>query len=927
MKPNPIQTALKSIKEQKNIPASVLTSDLNVAAIMSKLIGDNSTEARRRMMEQYGPDRSTIKSISGKTSSKITDASNFLQMLPDLKLGFEILCSSILSPKDMIESSVTYASECDTLPSEILANLNSIVESFFDKDYKIKTLLPEILKDVLILTGSYVAAVIPENAIDDVINSGRTYTMESFNQILDENCLNSIGLLGKPNYAETKERRSFSFESLLKSQPMTKEDEIIKFNGASTFVRVTDNPNILRTNKLIENFNAVRRNQLLRVSSSLESGGYIDLYTYQNGNNVTDIVTPMYKDPSYRMRPMVTFKTQDQLSRRSAGTPLIQHIPSEAVIPVFSPGSPNEHLGYFVVLDESGHPIQATLNNDYYSQMKDKANGVNNDVMSSLVQRTSLNYDTLDTSNNRHVDELTAAYTEMIEKDLIERLRNGLQGGDVRIANSDSIFRIMLARSLKKQFTQVVYLPKELVTYIALEYNEYGIGKSMIDDMKVLLGLRVITMFSNTMASLRNSIGRTVVNLKLDEEDSDPWKTIEIVMHELNRTRAGVSGTLPIGASGPAEVVEWLANAGFQFTFEGHPGIPDTKIEFSEENTNYVRVDSDLEEDLRKRTCMALGIPPEIIDNAYSPDFATTVVQNNILLSKRVLKIQETLTPLISEHCRKIIANSDSLLASLRGVVEEKIDDIIRRLIRKEEYKALDENTEITDELKRRVVSTVLQDYINAFEIRLPRPNSIELKNLTEAFDTEMEALEKGLDVFIDNNYINSDVSGDLSDKADFIKESVKAMFMRRWMAENNYMTQLFDLVTEDESGHLNLDVYAEFASHAEKLTKAFANVVKHIQPIKDAADKFVEGNNIEESEDSGGSDYGSDSGEDDDTGGDDDFGGGDFDMGDDDMDEDTDEEETEETEEDSTGDEAESDSGDSGEGSQDEDTEEDSGE
>lgn len=904
MKPNAIQQALNAVQGQKNIPAASLTSDLNAAAVLSKLINDPYAAARKRMTEQFGPDQSTIRDISGKTANKITDATNFMQLLPDLKLGYEILSSSILSPKDMMESSVTYTSECDSLPTSILANLNGIVESFFDKDYKIKKLLPDILKDVLVITGSYVVAVLPENAIDDVINSNRHYSTESFEEILKENCLGHLGLLGKPK-VNTKPRRSFSFESLIKSTPMDSEDEYILFdNGVNTFVRVTDNPNILKTKQLISDYNASRRNDILNIGKALESDSYIDLYTPQNTGNYTDVVAPVYKDAMYKMRPMVIFKTQDQLSRRSAGKPLVQHLPSESVIPVFAPGSPEEHLGYFIVLDESGNPIRVADHNDYYGQLRNTANQINNDVMSSLVQRTSLNYNTTDFSslNKNNIDILTQAYTEMIESDLIARLKNGLQGGDFQIANSDSIFRIMLARSLKQQYTQVVYMPKELVTYIAIEYNEYGIGKSLIDEMKVLLGLRVITMFANTMASIRNSIGRTNVNLKLDEEDSDPLKTIEIVMHEINRTRAGVNGTLPIGASGPAEVVEWLSNAGFQFTFEGHPGIPDMKIDFSEDNTNYTKPDTDLEENLRKHTTMGLGVPAEVIDNSFSPDFATSVVQNNIMLSKRVLKIQEAITPLISEHCRKIIANSDVLINTLKEVVNDNIDTIIKRLIKKEEYKALTEKTVITPEVKRAVASAVLNEYVNSFEIRLPRPNSVELSNQMEAFNTFTEALEKGLDAFLNSGFMTDDYAGELANSLDSIKEGLKSLYQRKWMAENNFLTELFEMVTEDENGKIELDVYSEFANHNEKLMKAFANVIKHFVPLKEAATKFMEGNDVEidssGSDSSDSDDSGDDSG---DSGGDDEF---DFDMGDEEDtggEEDTGEEEAD-TEESDTG-------------------------
>lgn len=845
MKRNPIKEALAAVRKQKNIPATQISNNLSTAAVMSKLISDPTATAKRRMAGRYGPDKSTLADISTDTANKITDATNFMQLLPDLKLGFEILSSSILSPKDMVEASVSYTADCDTLPAHVIASLNTVAEEFFDKDYKIKSLLPEILKDILITSGSYVMAVIPENSIDDVINNNRGYTTESFKETVTNECIKNIGILNGPKVKQTSTR--FSKESLFSNLPNEPVDENIKFdNGVDTCIRVCDNPNILRAREYITRFTASMRSQKLGYGKALEAGGYVDLYKSPTNNEIDGVVTPVYKDPRYRMNPLVTFKTQDQLSRRAAGAPLIMHLPSESVIPVFSPGDPTDHLGYFVVMDETGNPIQSSTTNDYYGQMKTQQAGNNMNVMQSLVQRTALQFDNINFSNNKHMDVLKDAFTEMIEKDLLARLKNSFNGGSFQLANNEAIMRIMLARSLKQQFTQVTYFPKELITYMAIDYNEYGIGKSLVDDMRVLLGLRVIIMFSNTMAAIRNSIGRTQVNLKLDENDTDPWKTIEIVMNELNRTRSGVQGNLPIGASGPAEVVEWLANAGFQFTFEGHPAVPDTKIDITETNTNYVKVDTDLEEDLRKRTCMALGIPPEIIDNAYSPDFATTVVHNNILMSKRVLKIQEALIPHLSNHLQKIMVNSGDLLSRLKEIINANLDKIIERLVRKEEYRALTPETTITSDLKKVIANSVLTDYINTFSVVLPRPNSIELANQSEAFDTELQALEKALPFIIDQTFLNSDAVGELANTGDILKESVKAVLMRRWMAENNYMTKLFEMATEDEQGNMQLDLYAEASDWDTKLAKAMANFIKNLQKLKKTGDEFMEGNNIE---------------------------------------------------------------------------------
>ncbi|NYW24484.1 hypothetical protein C6506_28745, partial [Escherichia coli] len=91
------------------------------------------------------------------------------------------------------------------------------------------------------------------------------------------------------------------------------------------------------------------------------------------------------------------------------------------------------------------------------------------------------------------------------------------------------------------------------------------------------------------------------------------------------------------------DLVNWIQRAGLQFSYENNPLIPEVKIDFENANLSHTVPDSDLEEELRKQTIIALGLPPETVDNGFNPEFATTVVNNNILLSKRVLIYQKTL--------------------------------------------------------------------------------------------------------------------------------------------------------------------------------------------------------------------------------------------------------------------------------------------
>lgn len=888
MKNNPLVAAIGAARDAKAVPVSQLTSDLQLAAVMSKLVNDPNARSRQQGLNRGVSDQTLmVRNIADKTAQKIGDARNFLQLLPDLKLGIDILISSVLSPKDMMEVNATFRSSCDSLPSDVLASLNAVSTDYFSRVYKITDLLPKIIRDVLVETGSYAIAVLPENTVDDIINRGRSYGLESYQDLANyQSHFGNLGILGAPKVTKTKSKLSFAFEDYLGGKSVAVEDEYVRAGDHDLFVKVCDNPNLLKSELLRNTLNSSRISSLVGCGRALES-------VMGDGKYETTGVS-LYKDNKRTMMPMLVVKTQDQLARASAGIALKKHIPSEAVIPVFPPGQPSEHVGYFVVLDELGSPLTVSKDEDYYGQLKTSMSS-NADATSSMVSRMFHQYESDAYKNGPTHEVVYNAYTDMIENDLNARLKNGMLGGKVKLTNYQQIMSIMLMRSLKQQYTQVLYVPRELMTYVAIDYNEYGIGKSLLDDMKILLSLRVVSTFANTMAAIKNSIGRTEVTLKLDEHDADPWKTIEMVMGELNRVRTGTGGNLPIGASGPAEVVDWLSKAAYEFTFEGHPSIPDVKIDFNETNSNYTKPDSELEEDLRKRSLMAIGIPPELVDNSFSSEFAEVVVTNNVLLSKRVLHIQDRATPHLSEHCRKVMVNEADLIQSLKDVITNSIDSIIERLVNNEEFEYLTKDTEITDAIRNSIISNTLQEYIENFELSLPRPNSVELSNQADAFKTYMESLDETIKYFMDDTFANSDSMGEMGEKVDFIRESLKAMMARQWMAENNYMTELFDLTVEDETGKINRDIYQDISDHNSKLIRAFATFIQAIKPMKEAGDKYLEETGEDET-DSYSNDSGDEGGED--TGGEDDF-GFDDDMGFEDEkpteDETTEEETTEE--------------------------------
>lgn len=872
-----IRATINLVNSGKKFPAvSLVKNNPEIAATISKLVRPRD----KALYDNFGnrtitaPDQNNFANISRDVAEKTKDAESITQLFPDTELSAQILISSILSPKDMSKSELTYVAGEGLKSSEISSLLVSKIKEYFTRVYKIEPLLPKILRQILFGPGSYPLVVLPENSVDDLINGTSKITMEGLSELVNKDgTFRNLGFLGN---RDTK--KSNGLNVVMESINVTSfsgnyNHKISDDNGiALEYITVTDNQHVLKMPKVVEKNRKIQVSNILRNNSKL---GTVALEDKQKKLNDSELSQLLYKSRHVNAKPFVKIKTNSELSREPVGNPLILKLPSESIIPVFTPGDEEKHVGYFVIIDAEGNPINRNSQSDHFDDLQSRINSSTNNMSSYLLNRAKKTFG--DSLTNITVTQASKVYADIIESDLLARLRNGIYGNNISIGRNEEVYRIMLSRVFQNQFTQLLYIPIELVTYFAYKYDERGIGKSLMDDMRILNSLRAMVLFSKVMASLKNSIGRTVVDLKLDERDPNPQKTIETAIHEISKTRQQY---FPLGLSTPGDLVDWIQKSGYEYTFSGHPGIPDTSVQFSEKNSNYTKPDDTLEDDLRKRAIMATGLSPETVDNGFSAEFATTVVANNILLAKRVLQIQEVFIPQLTDHIRKVISNDGTLFRELREIVKENIAKV------KDDSEI---DIEVFKDNEELITHYVVSEFISNLTVTLPEPNSVTLENQMHAFDLYMESLDKALPFFVSTEILIQDFSGEVASKADEIKNIIKAYFCRKWLAENNVLPELSDIVITDEEGNPMLDFVKIQSEHINGLTKSIIKLMERTHKVGAAADKDIAnitgGEELSESSasapdtsssgsmDSGGSDFG--------MGGDMDFGmgdsGGDF--------------------------------------------------
>lgn len=818
--------------------------------ILSKLVKDNYTGFEGQQNSQ-GDD---VKPFSAdyvgnavwNTAGNAADAKNLLENLPDLELVIQILVSSIISPNDVMNNEIIYSTN-DKLLGSMGDKLLEVIKDYFKEDYKLDDELPEIVRRALATTGSYPYLVLPENSIDDIINSNSKVSAESFKPLFDSTGkLNTIGLLGNTSdagYSENTEDylRRISVENFKPSQG-TKDDALMKEESLFNF-NVTDNINALKIDRLIakattEAIELMYSSNMISKKHDASFESWDDTPTgtgrgYAYGNEISDPLAGNYANNlipnrEFQNKTTVAVKTQSELTRKPSGHPLTIVLPSEAVIPVIKPSDPTDHVGYFIVNDATGNPLRMPTDSKFFSHLQMRF-GTQTDMSKYLADKVNRNTNGEDMNTNPLTfDDAVLVYKDIIERNLNRRLLNGVIGHTAKLAGDSEIYALMLARAYQGLGTQFVFVPKSLLTYFAYDYNDYGIGRSILEKSKMIGSLRSALLYGNVMTGLKNSITRRVIDITLDPKDPSPEKTVELLLHHAGYATRGET---PFGHLDPNDIVTSLQNSGIMTKIKGHPGYPEVDVDVDFRQNNYTRIDTELDEMLKKWHHMMFGLTPETVELSMGPDLATSVISNNVFHSKRVKILQDRTNEQLPEFIKSYTYNSSILMDRLINIVKANKETIAdKELVKK--YNPLQ----------------IAKYFITTLETDLPEPDTAMFEMQVAALEGYERALDKFLPSFISEHMFTSTIVGNkVNEQIASITEILKAYFIRRYMKANNIMPELFELTdkTADGKGSL-INLLAEHTNHAKAMMESVGGFLTNTIPVALATDKKLEEENIE---------------------------------------------------------------------------------
>jgi hypothetical protein len=805
-----------------------------------------------------------LKGALSRSLERIRDNNNILQLLPDISLAIEIIIGGVLSPKDLMTTTLTFKCNDGAFNDKLAVRLLSVVDNYFVSSYKLIDELPKMLRDIIAKTGSYPIAVLPETSVDYIINSNSRVTLESIKMgVGDNGKLKPLGFIANARKANTAMEEVSLFD-LLENRPGNGAN--IPFDSDLTQLKMEDGTKISAGVSITDNFDALKLPTLQRRVSSQyqqaeierrretikkyapgqtlrysnesmtavdasESNEAVSLNSsdVQRSQKEKDVLNKLYPDRQFSSLPIMRVKPKSALSKPTFGHPLAMKIPTEAVVPVYSPTDPSDHLGYLVALDATGNPLRLSDYESIYRSLSASSNTSSSSVTSWMIQQSANNTSPSFQQGNLGYTSSALAqavpiYQQFLESDILDRLTRGVLGSGISIGKNDELYRLMLARACAGRNTQMLYLPASLMAYMAIDWDEFGLGKTMLDDSKTLAALRSFNLFVNSMAATKNAITKRVLNVQLDPAEKNPQKALEVIMHEFAR---GTQHEYPL-TNNPVDQINYLQMAGVQLQVQDHPRLPNTTVGVDYIDNMYKPIDTAFDDYLKKMHTMSLGLSPEVVDGAGSADFATQTIYANVMTQRRIKMISEAFSRAITGFVKLYTYNSQILMDELTNVVKDtgmKFKDQLGEMMSDED---------------------VAVKFLDNLEVTLPLPDTTSVKEQKEQYDEIVDFYDKAIDQFFTEDFLTQEDLGIIgADNIDKTKAFIKAHFVRKWMRENGIRTELFDLLIRDEEGKPMIDILQEKENYmdiiGDSILTMFAQRKRRVNKLDKKADKINE--------------------------------------------------------------------------------------
>lgn len=550
-------------------------------------------------------------------------------------------------------------------------------------------------------------------------------------------------------------------------------------------IRVSENPEILRFNtekKLLT------KEELMQKIKKKYAGGY---------------------DPRYIIREEIVDLKPNSSKFKHTGHPTIIELPPESVIPIHIPGAPQEHLGYFVLIDDHGQPL--TIEN---SGMLNEDTSCSNGGQVNAAYEAIFGQGCCGHSYFNKTGAVEAAGTMIFNHLLDKYLRSRISGvfgrNDLEISRFNAIATTLFFRLLDRKETTLVFVPPELLHYFAFDYDkEDGTGVSKLNDIQFLLSLRTTYVVASIIAMANDAVQQKVVNIGVDDKNANLEALMDMV------TQVFIAKQKVNGSLDPSEIIRDLYSNSLCIVPKNVPGLSDFSVEVQNNSGQSVRPDNDLIEQLTNLLVSHLDVPPAALNQLAEPEYAKSLVTYNLFFAKKITRYQRIWCSHIQEFVKDYAMFSEpfqkALLKKLSAnvkVTTHTKDDLpnkAKKLMRKNPNQYSDNK-----------LSTMVMDIISGVHVTLPTPNIVVDTSQFEQLSTYTRNVNELADMFYPQDLIPSD-----DQAASTALPIMKAMWKRKQLSKFISQIGSFTMTDIPDTDEIDPTEYTDLFQSLQNLNSA----------------------------------------------------------------------------------------------------------
>lgn len=781
---------------------------------------------------------------------------------PEIEAAKDIMVASILSPVDLQTDAINVEVIDKSLPEEVQTRLSKVLSDYVNNDLRLSERLAKWIGNAMYQTGATPIMILPQSNIK---------TLKNINDLEYAGMFERSDLI-KATTRPSKTKKIASGESLeytssfesLSIQPSSEEfNSFVDRMANDCLISVEeldfiekDTVNTIFKEK--EQFKKELKEVIDKSKNFILFSTDIKTLT-KHGNDIRSKLEEMQRDIDKEFiqnkpTPLYVLDTAKGKEGEIEAPTLIE-LPYQSVIPVIVPGAPEQHIGYFVLVNQWGEPI----NPDNRDMNDMNANGrlMESNMHAMFGVPSSLVVG--DRSPLQHF-KITSAIFGNILRHFMERKLEEYGLGGTQIQQHEAITTCLMRNMLDSRRIGLIFVPEPMMVYYHFDVHQDGTGKSLIEDLRTITGLRTTLVTANIMAATENSIDQKVVELNVGEMNANSQQLMEQVKNALTEKR------IMRYDNNPLNVQRDLIQKSLTIVPKGIKGLGDAlSVTTNHRSAGAIGADDSLLTQLGDWLIQGLKVPKSILTKSGDEEFARSVVTTNLFFNNKVKiyqrNVNEKSTKLIRTYVKYSTPLQEKILAELAisekdyydtqqetdlAPIEEDIKDRDKKKNKKEEgseaLKVSDEAQSLSEkqidkfekeakklretdthppkskeeiETNKTTIKEQLQSVVDHIFVKLPEPHIVVDKAQIEEINSFSSCVDQILNTLYSDELLPDDYSA-FSGVLRMFRAREKGRLVREFVKKVGF-NSTFDLPSLDQLDTSNLYDVAMFVINQKK--------------------------------------------------------------------------------------------------------------